>query len=98
MKIKPAGPLVAVWFALAIVALNAACAASLEPPAALAIEAAPCSASLTDLENAYKSDTSAADAVYRGKRLYFKALMVEKVSRQTNTNFEDFVMVGGRLD
>ena len=95
MRVRPARPVMAVLLAAGIAALNAACAGSFEPPAAIAIEAAPSPVLLVDLENAYRSDAAAADAEYKGKRLYFKALVVEKVSRQTNTNFEDFVMAGG---
>ncbi len=95
MKMKKRGLILMVSASLAFMTVfSAACQEDFKPPPPIAIEAAPYAVSFDDLESAYKSDAAAADTLYKGKRISFKGLIVEKVSRQTNTNFEDFLMVG----
>ena len=73
----------------------AACGGRLEAPAAPTINDAPIEISLADVVSAYERNSASADTIYKGKRLYFSSCTVEKVSRQTNQNSEEFIIAGG---
>jgi len=81
-------------FLLAALSVLTVCSGGLEAPLAPTIEDAPCEIALIELISAYDKDSATADLAYKGKRLYLCSCIVEKVSRQTNQNFEESITVG----